>query len=235
MPEETAPHTGCKLWKEKNSNSKINESKMQLSMSSSSSSCLCALTSWRALVRPTTSSSSYASHGQHGGTQYYGDDGDGFRANQPIHLSFVVVVVVILMQLERKRERERRRSRPAKLCLDVFPLRARRSTVVCARAPLRTQTPIPPLEERGCCATLFRCVRVGGGGEGGEEEAAQKTHHRILSRSSHAPHLSTQLTLELACSSPPKSTINDCGAHFCGFLLFEGCFLLNSFTNDQLR
>lgn len=77
---------------------------MQLSMSSSS--CLCALTSWRALVRPTTSSSSYASHGQHGATQYYDDDGDGFRANQPIHLSFaVVVIVVILMQLERKRER----------------------------------------------------------------------------------------------------------------------------------
>lgn len=101
---------------------------------------------------------------------------------------------------------------------------------LCARAPLRTQTWIPPLDERGCCTTLFSCVRGGGG-----EEAAQKTHHRILSRSSHAPHLSTQLTLELACSSPPKSTINDCGAHLCGFLLFEGCFLLNSFTNDQLR
>lgn len=134
MPEETAPHTGCKLWKEKNSNSKINESKMQLSMSSSSSSCLCALTSWRALVRPTTSSSSYASHGQHGGTQYYGDDGDGFRANQPIHLSFVVVVVVILMQLERKRERESVVDPDLQNCASMCSHYVRAGLRLCARA-----------------------------------------------------------------------------------------------------
>lgn len=211
---------------------------MQLSMSSSS--CLCALTGWRALVRLTTSSSSYASHGQHGATQYYGD---GFRANQPIHLSVVVVVgcrsPLLLMQLERERE-----SAGCLLVVDPADLqncasmcshyvRAGLRLCVPARAtPLRTQTSTqrerPLLASSSSLERLLHSVW--------RRRWLQPTHHRAGAGFSHAAavtHITSQLNSSwngVVCLQIRRSTIvarTFVGFYFSGDGFF---FSSNSFT-----